>query len=89
MIALAASKRQIRGDLRQPQLADQGAVWVIAVQPVMSSSPKPAKMIKADPVVTLLVGTEKLATAQRSMINIEYSDVVELAVDDEQATFVR
>ena len=88
MIALAASKSEVRGDLRQPELADQGTVRVIAVQAVVSRSPEATEMIKSDPVVTLVVGAEDVATGKRSMINIENSDVVKLAVDDEQAPLV-
>ena len=50
----------------------------------MSRSPETTKMIKSDPVVTLVVSTEQFTAGQRSMINIEDSDVVQLAVDDEQ-----
>ena len=45
-------------------------------------------MIKSDSVVTLVIGTEQFATGQSSMINIEDSDVMQLAVDDEQTAFV-
>lgn len=83
MIALAASKTEVRGDLWQPKLADQGTIWVITMKTVMSRSPEPTEMIKSDTVVTLVVGTEELAAGQRSMINIEDSDVMLLAVDDE------
>ena len=88
MIALAAPEGEIRGDLRQPEFADQGAVRVITVQAVMSRSPKTAEMIKPDPVVALAVSAEHLPARQCAMINIEDPDVVQMAVDDEQAAFV-
>ena len=88
MIALAASKSEVRGDLRQPELADQGTVRVIAVQAVVSRSPEATEMIKSDPVVTQVVSTKELTAGQHSMINIEDPDVVQLAVDDEQAALV-
>ena len=62
MIALATAESEIGGDLRQAQLADQGAVRVIAVQAVVSRSPEATKMIKSDPVVALVVGAEDFAT---------------------------
>jgi len=55
----------------------------------MSRSPQTAKMIKPDAVISSLVGTEQFAAGQASMINIEDSDVVQLAIDDEQPAFVR
>ena len=88
MIALAAAETEIRGNLWQPQLADQGTIWVITMKTVMSRSPETPEMIKSDPVVTLVVGTEELTAGQRSMINIEAPDVVVLAVDDEQTAFI-
>jgi len=88
MIALAAAETEVRGNLWQPQLADQGTIWVITMKTVMSRSPETTEMIKSDAVVTLVVGTEELTAGQRSMINIEDSDVVLLAVDDEQTAFI-
>jgi hypothetical protein len=88
MIALATPKGEVRSDLRQPELADQGAIGVMAVQAVMSRSPETTEMIKSDSVVTLVVSTEQFAAGQSSMINIENPDVVQLAVDDEQSAFV-
>src|SRR4029453_10824849 len=45
-------------------------------------------MIKSNPVVALVVGAEDFATGERSMINIEDPDVVQLAVDYEEAPLV-
>ena len=88
MIALGAAETEVRGNLWQPQLADQGTIWVITMKTVMSRSLETTEMIKSDPVVTLVVGTEELTAGQRSMINIEDFDVVLLDVDDEETAFI-
>ena len=58
------------------------------MQAVMSRSPKATEMIKSNAVIALLVGTEQFAASELAMINIEDSDVVQLAIDDEQPAFV-
>lgn len=85
---LAAAEGEIRGDLRQPQLADQGTVWVVAMQAVISGPPEATEMIKSNAVIALRIGTEELAAGELSMINVEDPDVVQFAVDDEQLTLV-
>ena len=76
MIALAAAETEVRGNLWQPQLADQGTIWVITMKTVMSRSLETTEMIKSDPVVTLLVSTEQFVAGQCSMIKVEDPDVV-------------
>lgn len=58
------------------------------MQAVMSSTPEATEMIESNPVIAFFVGTEKLTTTQLPMINIEDSDVVQFAIDDEQPAFV-
>ena len=58
------------------------------MQAVVSGTPKPTEMIESNPVIAFVVGTEKLAAAQFAMINIEDSDAMQFAIDDEQSAFV-
>jgi hypothetical protein len=88
MVSLGAAEGEVRDDLRQPQLADQGTIWVVTMQAVIGSPPETAEMIKSNAVVALRVSTEQFAADKLSMINSENPDVVQFAVDDEQLALV-
>ena len=76
MVPLAAAEGEVRGDLWQQQLADQGAVGMVAVPAVMSGAPEPAQMIKSDAVIAFGIRSEDFTASQLSMINIKDPDVV-------------
>src|SRR4029453_4205685 len=88
VVSLAAAEGEVRCDLRQPEFADQRTVRVVAVQAIVSGAPKATEVIKSNPVIALVIGAEKVAAAQFPMINIEHSDAMQFAVDDEQSAFI-
>jgi hypothetical protein len=88
MVSLRAAEGEVRDDLRQPKLADQGTIWLVTMQAVVGSPPETPEMIKSNAVVALRVSTEEFAAGKLSMINGENPYVVQFAVDDEQPALV-
>ena len=91
-IVVAVMKRSLRfgppkvrlADLGQQQLAEQGAVGVEAVQPVVAGRPDPAGVVEPDAVEHAgVAGGEDLAAGERpSSVDVEPADVAPPGVDD-------
>src|SRR5215470_7875227 len=90
VVAFGAAEGEVGDHLRKVQLAEQGAVRVEAVDPIVGGGPDPAGVVEPDAVEgSRVAGGEYPPTGQHAVAgHVEEPDVLLASVDDVELAFV-